>query len=79
MKKMKRIPLINGPAAPAATAPKFWNVISADDGDSAEITMYGDVCAQQPVDWWTGEPEPGLFITPEGFLDDLAQALYRSS
>ena len=78
MKMMKRIPLINGPAAPAATAPKFWNVISADDGDTAEITMYGDVCAQQPVDWWTGEPEPGLFITPEGFLDDLAQVKNKS-
>ena len=78
MKKMKRIPLINGPTAPAATAPKFWNVISADDGDSAEITMYGDVCAKQPVDWWTGEPEPGLFITPEGFLDDLAQVKNKS-
>ena len=67
-----RIPLINGPA-PAQTAQKFWNVVSAADGDTAEITMYGDVCAQQPVDWWTGEPEPGMYITPEGFLEDLAQ------
>lgn len=66
-----RIPLINGPA-PAQTAQKFWNVVSAADGDTAEITMYGDVCAQQPVDWWTGEPEPGMYITPEGFLEDLA-------
>ncbi len=65
--------LINGPAVPAAaTAQKFWNVISREDMDEAEITMYGDVCARQPVDWWTGEPEPGLFITPEGFLEDLA-------
>lgn len=67
-----RIPLINGPA-PAQTAQKFWNVVSAADGDTAEITMYGDVCAQQPIDWWTGEPEPGMYITPEGFLEDLAQ------
>jgi ATP-dependent protease ClpP protease subunit len=66
------IPLINGPA-PTQTAQKFWNVVSAADTDAAEITMYGDVCAQQPVDWWTGEPEPGMYITPEGFLDDLAQ------
>ena len=65
-------PLINGPA-PTQTTQKFWNVVSAADADAAEITMYGDVCAQQPVDWWTGEPEPGMYITPEGFLDDLAQ------
>ena len=68
-----RIPLINGPAPTAKPAQKFWNVVSAADGDAAEITMYGDVCAQQPIDWWTGEPEPGMYITPEGFLDDLAQ------
>ena len=68
-----RIPLINGPAPAVKTAQKFWNVVSAADGDAAEITMYGDVCAQQPIDWWTGEPEQGMFITPEGFLDDLAQ------
>ena len=69
----KRIPLINGPtAAPVQTAQRFWNVVDNADGDSAEITMYGDVCAHQPVDWWTGEPEPGMYITPEGFLEDLA-------
>ncbi len=33
---------------------------------------YGDVMSQQPIDWWTGEPEPGLYITPEGFMEDLA-------
>ena len=68
-----RIPLINGPATAAKPAQKFWNMVSAADADTAEITMYGDVCAQQPIDWWTGEPEPGMYITPEGFLDDLAQ------
>ena len=72
-----RIPLINGPAPTAQTAPKFWNVVSAD-GDAAEITLYGDVCSQQPVDWWTGEAVPGLFITPEGFLEDLEQVKDKS-
>ena len=57
------------PQAPPAT--KFWNVASVGD-DEGEITLYGDVMSQQPVDWWTGEPEPGLFITPEGFMEDLA-------
>ncbi len=66
--------LLMGPAAPAAptaTATKFWNVANVGD-DEGEITLYGDVMSQQPVDWWTGEPEPGLYITPEGFMEDLA-------
>lgn len=50
---------------------KFWNIASTGD-DTGEITLYGDVVSRQPVDWWTGEPEPGLFITPEGFMEDLA-------
>lgn len=63
-------------AAPAVApktvaTPKFWNMASVSD-DEGEITLYGDVLSQQPVDWWTGEPEPGLFITPEGFMEDLA-------
>ena len=57
------------PQAPPAT--KFWNVASVGE-DEGEITLYGDVMSQQPVDWWTGEPEPGLYITPEGFMEDLA-------
>ena len=58
-------------AAPTATATKFWNVATVGD-DEAEITLYGDVMSKQPTDWWTGEPEPGLYITPEGFMEDLA-------
>ena len=58
-------------AHPTAATPKFWNMASVSD-DEGEITLYGDVVSQQPVDWWTGEPEPGLFITPEGFMEDLA-------
>lgn len=60
-----------GPAAdPAATATKFWNVASVSE-DEGEITLYGDVMSQWPINWWTGEPEPGLYITPEGFMEDL--------
>lgn len=68
-----------GPAVaqkPAA-APKFWNMTSVSD-DEGEITLYGDVMSQQPVDWWTGEPEPGLYITPEGFMEDLAAVKDKS-
>lgn len=54
----------------AATATKFWNVASVSE-DEGEITLYGDVMSQRPIDWWTGEPEPGLYITPEGFMEDL--------
>jgi ATP-dependent protease ClpP protease subunit len=46
--------------------------MAATGDDEGEITLYGDVMSQQPVDWWTGEPEPGLYITPEGFMEDLA-------
>ena len=69
------IPLrvLNGPAAPpAGVAQKFWNIVDVSD-EEAEITMYGEVVSQRPTDWWTGEPVEGLYITPEGFLEDLAQ------
>lgn len=65
-----RIKITNGPQP--ATARKCWNMITDAGSDSAEITLYGDVCSQQPTDWWTGEALPGQYITPEGFLDDLA-------
>lgn len=62
-----------GPAAtPKVTvASKFWNVASVSE-DEGEITLYGDVMSQQPIDWWTGEPAPGLYISPEGFMEDLS-------
>ena len=60
------------PAAdPTVAATKFWNMASVGE-DEGEITLYGDVMSQQPIDWWTGEPESGLYITPEGFMEDLA-------
>ena len=64
---------LSGPTpAPAVKAGKFWNIAaSSDDADEGIITLYGDVMSQAPIDWWTGEPEPGLFITPEGFMEDL--------
>lgn len=76
---MKKVNFQMGPAVapPAAEAPKFWNMASVSD-DEGEITLYGDVLSQQPVDWWTGEPEPGLFITPEGFMEDLAAVKDKS-
>ena len=40
------------------------------DGDSAEITMYGDIVEQQPTDWY-GEPIEGQYIIESEFLRDL--------
>lgn len=65
------IRLKNGPAAKQSEATKFWNMASVSE-DEGEITLYGDVMSEQPTDWWTGEPAPGLYITPEGFLEDLS-------
>lgn len=59
----------NGPQPRAATT-RFWNIAATGD-DSAEILLYGDIVTAQPIDWWTGEPEPGQWITPEGFQEDL--------
>ena len=76
---MKRVNFQMGPAVapPAAEAPKFWNMASVSD-DEGEITLYGDVVSRHPVDWWTGKPVEGLFITPEGFMEDLATVKDKS-
>lgn len=78
---MKTYSFRMGPApavAPqAAAVPKFWNMASVSD-DEGEITLYGDVMHRQPTDWWTGEPVPGLYITPEGFMEDLAAVKDKS-
>lgn len=69
--KNHRIIAGSAPVPPAGgQIPKFWNIASTGD-DSGEILLYGDVMSKQPVDWWTGEPVPGQYITPEGFLEDL--------
>lgn len=69
--KSKAIQMLNGSANPEGTAPKFWNVASLSE-DEGEITLYGDVLSKRMYDWWTGEVIPGLYITPEGFMEDLA-------
>ena len=68
MSETKKIQFRNGPKP----TERFWNMATID-GDTAEITMYGDVVSQHPIDWWTGEPEPGQYISPEGFAEDLEQ------
>lgn len=46
--------------------------MATNDGNSAEIVMYGDIYEQQPTDWW-GDPVDGQFITLDEFLSDLKQ------
>lgn len=45
--------------------------MSMTDGLDAEIQFYGEIVRNRPVDWWTGEPEPGDFIMLDEFLEDL--------
>lgn len=39
--------------------------------DELEINMYGEVVQSIPVDWWTGQPVDGMFISEKDFLEDL--------
>lgn len=60
-----------------SSLPRFWNIASTGP-DVGEILLYGDIVSQHPTDWWTGEPKSGLYITPEGFLEDLAAVQGKS-
>lgn len=45
--------------------------LASVDGSTAELTMYGDIYEQRPVDFRTGEPVEGEFILLDEFLTDL--------
>lgn len=49
---------------------KSCYALAAADKDSAELTFYGDIYEQQPVDWW-GDPIEGQFVLLSDFLEDL--------
>lgn len=42
-----------------------------EDGENADITMYGEVVAAHPKHWWTDEPLEGDFIAQDDFMRDL--------
>ena len=46
--------------------------MASTDGQSAEITMYGDIYEKRPTDW-DGNPVEGLFVLLSDFLKDLDQ------
>lgn len=53
-----------------STEIKPYNFVELED-NSVEITMYGNVVQDRPLDFWTGEPVPGLFIVLGEFLQEL--------
>lgn len=55
----------------AISISKSVYALASVDGESAELTMYGDIYEQQPVDWWTGKPIEGQYILLDEFLKDL--------
>ena len=59
-------------ARPVVNIKRAAYAMATADGQSAEITMYGDIYEQHPTDWW-GDPVEGQFITLSEFLDDLGQ------
>lgn len=50
---------------------KRQNYEIASKNDEAEITLYGTIVETPPIDFWTGEPIPGNYITQTQFLEDL--------
>lgn len=41
------------------------------EGDKAVVYLHGDIVDEEPVDWLTGEPLEGTFITPKGVREAL--------
>lgn len=62
---------------PFARPPKAVSIdrgpysMQMEDGENAEITMYGEVVERHPTHWWTGDKLEGDFIAQDDFLRDL--------
>lgn len=52
---------------------KPYSMSVSDDGTKGEIRLYGDVVENHPTDWWTGRPEPGMYIAVDKFLKDMEE------
>ena len=59
--------------SPAVNIQRSVYTMATTDGATAEVTMYGDIYEEQPVDWWTGKPIEGQYILLSEFLEDLEQ------
>lgn len=62
-----------------ATPARFWNIVTDDSGDSATISLYGEVVYRRPVDWLTGEKDDAQYICPEDFAADLEKIKTKSN
>lgn len=52
-----------------AKHPIPYKLEAKPESDKTVVYLYGDIVDETPVDWWTGEPVPGDFITPKGVRD----------
>lgn len=59
-------------ARPAVNIKRAVYAMATADGQSAEITMYGDIYEQRPTDW-DGNPVEGEFVLLSDFMEDLGQ------
>ena len=59
--------------APQVNIQRPCYAMASTDGQTADITMYGEIVETQPIDWWTDEPIPGQYIIESEFLSDLQQ------
>lgn len=51
---------------------QFYTMMSAEGNENdVEVTFYGDVVDERPIDWWTGEAIEGDFIIAKDFIEDL--------
>lgn len=50
---------------------KAYMIAKSENGKHVDVDLYGEVVQDTPIDWWTGEPLEGLYISLEGFLKDL--------
>lgn len=48
-----------------------YMIAKSDGGKHVDVDLYGEVVQDTPIDWWTGEPVDGLYISLEAFLKDL--------
>lgn len=64
------------PKPRAINISKSVYTLASVDGLSAELTMYGDIYEQRPVDWWTGKAIEGNFILLDEFLEDLEEVAH---
>ena len=59
-------------ARPVVRIKRGAYAMATTDGQSAEITMYGDIYEQRPTDLF-GNPVEGEFVLLSGFMEDLEQ------